>query len=246
MNIETDTLFDRKAVVGFSSGSVNRNLNDEDSDVDEKYYVLPLFEDLYTGKTFKDFDSTPAYDREVQDVRRLELLWYKANPTYVELLFAKEIQTFGYTQMDEILGMKNKIAAMNLSNFFSASMGIFDQQMKDMMKSTSPKVAQMINTFGYNPKRAAGALHALRTIIQFYATDFKDYQSANWYEGECREFYIKLKRGNIPYWDFMHLAEDMRVKAKALESIYKSQLLDEKTNHTLQCLLRDLVKANIA
>jgi hypothetical protein len=44
----------------------------------------------------------------------------------------------------------------------------------------------------------------------------------------------------------MHLAEDMRVKAKALESIYKSQLLDEKTNHTLQCLLRDLVKANIA
>jgi RNA repair pathway DNA polymerase beta family len=235
-------LFDRYAVVGFSSGSINRNLNDEQSDVDEKYYVLPTFEDLYSGKTFKDFESTPEYDREVQDVRRLEQLWFKANPTYVELLFAKEIKTFGHHTMRQILEMKDDIAAMNLSNFFSASMGIYDQQMRDMKRHTSEKVTEMIEEFGYNPKKFAGGIHSLRTIIRFHETDFKDYAYANWYEGKERDFYIGVKRGELDIEEALDLANDMYMKAKNLERIYKSQPLDEKTNKYLKLMLRHLVQ----
>ena len=43
---------ERKVVFKALVGSHNYNLNDETSDKDYKYFVLPTFDDLYTGKMF--------------------------------------------------------------------------------------------------------------------------------------------------------------------------------------------------
>lgn len=65
-------IHNRVAVFKAVSGSINGNLNDEASDRDVKFFVLPNFDDLYTGWLYKNFQISETKDIEIHDVRKLE------------------------------------------------------------------------------------------------------------------------------------------------------------------------------
>ena len=75
-------------------GSQNYNLDDDQSDVDVKAFVVPTVEDLLYCRYVEN--ATVATDgglAEVKDIRRFPELLKKANPTYIELLFSKMVWT---------------------------------------------------------------------------------------------------------------------------------------------------------
>ena len=104
----------REAVFKAVSGSINRNLNDETSDRDVKYFVLPTFDDLYSGSLYKNFQTSETEDIEIHDVRKLEKLLTNSNLTFLELLYSVEVDTFGHPEIEQLLTMKDKISTINL------------------------------------------------------------------------------------------------------------------------------------
>lgn len=239
-------MHDRRVVAVFTGGSHMRNLNDEQSDVDKKYFVLPTFEDLYDSKVYAKQSTSETLDEDVQDVRRLETLFYKSNPAYVDLLFSPEIQTFGHGQMNEIVTMRDDIASMNLSNFYSASMGMVQRNVNDLQNPTSEKVAKLIERHAYNPKKAMMAAHLCMALVKYHELGYKDYKKAIWYEGEQREFMMNLKRGKFTFDEAKQIIAAVEKQAKALKDDYKSKELNHDVNNKLQILLRDMVYDSMA
>lgn len=240
-------MFDRDVVVMFRGGSHVRNLNTKNSDDDLKYFVLPTREDLFTSQVFTKFESTETLDTDVQDVRRLDNLFYKANPAYLDLLFSPEIKTYGYREIDELLDMKNDIARMNLPYLFSASMGMFSQNIRDLQRPTSDKVRGLLEKYGYNPKKCAMAYHFARFLVRFYNTDFTDYQSAVRYnDGDIeRMFLMDLRAGLFDLDIAMEAVNKAEQEALKLKDIYKSQPFNHQTHEGMKEILRLLVFNNL-
>jgi predicted nucleotidyltransferase len=238
-------MHDREVAIIIQGGSHMRNLFDDESDMDLKYFVIPTFDDLYSGVRYSKQTVTDDLDTDVQDVRRLDELFLKANPAYLDLLFSPFMQKFGFKEIDDLLAMKDEIAKMNLSYLFSASMGMINRNIKDLQNPTSDKVKYMINTYGYNVKKAMMAVHLAKALVKFHATDFTDYKKAIWYEGEERDAMMALKRGRVPFDEAKLMIKDWEQEAKALEDIYKSNHLNEDTKNKIRGLLQTLVENSL-
>ncbi|PGP14590.1 hypothetical protein COA01_30010 [Bacillus cereus] len=231
-------LFDREVIVSFLSGSHNRNLDTETSDKDYKAFVMPTFEDLYTKNQFKDTQVTPTIDTEVHDIRALENLFYKSNITYLELLYSIEIQTYGYDEMEEILSMRDDIVTMHLGNFFNASFGMYNSQMKilkNLEKNLTPSNMQQYN------KKAMLAIHFLSTLIKFYETGFSDFKSSFTYNDAERAYMLGIKHGNHSAEEVKDIIQTKVDQTKALESMYLKQPINEATLEKIQKLVRSMV-----
>jgi predicted nucleotidyltransferase len=234
-------IHDREVVVTMKGGSHMRNLNDESSDEDLKYFVLPTKEDLFTSKVYTNFQTSETVDIDIQDVRRLESLLHKSNPAYLDLLFSPEINPFSFIEMAHILRMNNHIARMNLPYLFDSCMGTMNQNVKQLQIPTSDKVKAMIEKHEYNPKKAMMAVHFANLLVRFHQTDFTDYKSAIWYEGEERDFMLGIKKGQHSLKEIKEIIAEKEVKAKELKDIYKSKEVDNYTLTNLQSLLRGMV-----
>ncbi|MCU7667791.1 DNA polymerase beta superfamily protein [Bacillus thuringiensis] len=231
-------LFDREVVVQFLSGSHSRNLNTETSDKDYKAFVLPTFEDLYAKIQFKDTQVTPTIDTEVHDIRALENLFYKSNITYLELLYSIEIQKYGYDEMEEILAMRDDIVTMHLGNFFNASFGMYNSQMKilrNLENNLNPSNLQQYN------KKAMLAIHFLSTLIKFYETGFSDFKSSFTYNDAERAYMLGIKQGDHSIEEVKHIIQSKADQTKALESLYLKQPVNEATLEKIQKLTRSMV-----
>lgn len=237
----SEKVSNRQPVVRFLGGSHMRNLNHSDSDIDYKYFVLPTKEDLFTTKVFTDFKASPTLDIDTQDVRRLDNLFYKSNPAYLDLLFSPEIIRYGFKQIDEIIEMRDDIARMNLSYLYSASMGMFNQNTKDLTNPTSEKVKALIAQHGYNTKKFSMAVHFSRFIQRFHSNDYSDYKSSIWYEGERRQWMLSLKNGLLPLDAAKAFLEREEDEMKMLRADYSAQPVNDETHVKLKQLLRDLV-----
>ncbi|MNQ36053.1 putative nucleotidyltransferase [compost metagenome] len=234
----------RPVVLEMLSGSRNRNLNTVTSDVDIKQFLMPTFEDLYTGEVFKDFKPTPEKDVEIHDIRRLEQLLYKANMTYIELLFAVEINTYGHKAMQKLIDMREEIARMNLWKFYKSSMGMYNRQMKDMQNATSHTNKQMIQEYGYIPKKGMMALHFLRVVKKYHASGFTDFANSIWYTGAERDEMLDYKHGSLTYKEMTDLLHKEYAETILLEEDYQKQDFNEDTYIRLQELLRTFVFDN--
>jgi predicted nucleotidyltransferase len=239
----------REVVVSMSGGSQMRNLDTTDSDVDLKYFVLPTKEDLYSSKVFKEFVSTPELDTDVQDVRRLDNLLYKANPAYLDLLFSPDIEvqdsTYDFWEMKEIIKMREDIARMNLPYLFDSCMGSINQNKSTLTKPTSDKVRALIEEHGYNPKKLMMAVHFAKFMRKYHDQGFKDYGKAIWYEGPEREYMLNLKRGSHPYEYALEMLQSEIEYVEKLKADFKAQEFNSGTYEKLQNLLRSLIFESI-
>ena len=75
-------------------GSHNYNLNDEQSDKDYKYFVMPTFDDMYAGKMFSTSKVGQVEDYDVHDIRKCIHLWWQANINFIEVLYTSELHLF--------------------------------------------------------------------------------------------------------------------------------------------------------
>ncbi|WP_180361802.1 DNA polymerase beta superfamily protein [Paenibacillus sp. BGI2013] len=235
----------REAVLKTVSGSINRNLNDEASDRDVKYFVLPNFNDLYTGSLYKNFQTSTTEDIEIHDVRKLEKLLTNSNLTFLELLYSVEVDTFGYAEIEQLLEYRDRISTINLKSLFNSCFGMYRGQMKDLTKPNSETQKSMIAQYGYNTKKAMMSLYFLLFLIRFHKSGFEDFKGAITYEGTDREFMLGLKHGELSLDEFKKITSLNEEKALKLEQSYYEVPLDKEANYYLKTLLQTLVKNHI-
>lgn len=242
--IDVMIIDDHKVALSLLGGSRNRNLNVFTSDRDMKYFVLPTIKELYDGKTHKNLTVSEKEDVEIHDVRKLESVLFKANLTYLELLYSIEIKSY-FKEMDQLINLRDDIVKMNLSAFYSACMGMYNREYNSILNVNSPEQRSIVDVYGYNTKKAMMSIHFLNFILKFEKNDFSDFKSCNWYETKERQLMLDIKTG---FYELSWVQEHINKKfteVKKLESIYKSCPVDFNTLSKIQELLYLLVTSHM-
>jgi len=243
----------RKTAFKALVGSHNYNLNDETSDKDYKYFVLPTFDDLYENKMYSLPSQVSAeMDFDVHDVRKIPNLFYKSNINFVEVLYSTEIDLcLDLTQKDpiysplpQIFAMRKKIARMNVPYFFHACVGMHYRKMSALNKGTKG-TQHLVSQFGYDTKQALHAYRVLDFLERFYYNDFNDFKKAITYDGVDRDFMFSIKQGVYTEQQYRLLVAEKLEKVLTLKESYDRITTDEETYQMLKRLTKDLVRFNI-
>lgn len=249
----------RKIVFKALVGSHNYNLNDETSDEDYKYFVLPTFDDLYDGNIFSYSSIGQYVDYDVHDIRKLTNLFWKANINFLEVLYSKEMERQleivpvyeqchfeainKLSEIDEIIGMRDKIVKMNLPYLYSACKGMYFEKMKRLEKGTEG-TQYLVEKYGYDTKQALHAYRVLNFIVRF-AEHSWCFRSALTYNKEDREDMLAIKNGYFNLSEFKSWINDYIPVFNRYEDLYKSMEPDLETKAKLESLIKELVRRNI-
>ena len=260
---------ERKVVFKALVGSHNYNLNDETSDKDYKYFVLPTFDDLYTGKMFSQSKVGMKYDYGVHDIRKLVDLFWKANINFIEVLYSKEIQLarvvhymkvesgagktiftepksidFKYPIMNDIFDMRHELVTMNLPYLFKACKGMYFEKLKRLEKGTEGTQG-LVDKFGYDTKQALHAYRVMNFCVRFLQSDW-DFNAAFRYGDKRKEELLNIKYGIYSLEEIKEFLDEyyQNVFIK-IEPEYERMRPNETTRDTLYSLVKTLVKENL-
>lgn len=237
-------------------GSHNYNLNDENSDLDYKEFVIPSFEDLYKGQSYKKSSVTESIDIETHDIRKFVSLLLKSNPAYLEVLFSKDFE-FGEnlshmqkSMLLNIISYKNEIVQMNLLGFYNACLGQAKQKLGNLEKGTEGTV-NLVEKFGYDTKQAQHAYRMLNLIERFHDSKFLRFEKSLRYYEYDNNILKMIKEGFFTLEQFRKIAESKLELVESLKDDYKlnHEINDGKFNHIIDYIndsVEKIVKVDIA
>ncbi len=233
----------RKVALYALVGSHNYNLQEEGSDKDYKVFVLPSFDDLYSGDRFKYSEVGQEVDFEAHDVRKLVNLLWKSNPSYMELLFSKE----GGTYCQDLLFLKEnaeELARMNLQYYYDSTMGFAMQRRKNVMNNKyTPGTKHLYDAHGYNTKDFMHGLRYTELAMNYADAGFCDYKSALRYSGAERDRMLSFKNGALSKDDAVAFLEE---KERLFEDQYKDVFKSKEPNYKLLEKLERVVKRAVS
>jgi len=224
--------------------------------MDYLMFVSPNLDDMLKGRVMSKQNLGQERDLMVYDVRRVpELLW-KSNPTFIDILYSKEIQraegicrnqeyseTVGEC-LDGLFSMRTELARMNLPYFWSAVMGIFQDRNKHYRKGTV-NTAGLVERFGYDTKMVMHAMRVLMIAERFAESGFQDYGGAIWFDGDDREYLLGIRDGRYSLEEAKAcMAEKLEYVQRYKES-YTGVKPDEETWRRSEALVQKLVSAMV-
>jgi len=226
MNMPTE-ISNRKVVVASLTGSHNYNLNNENSDRDYKYFVLPTFEDLYKGKFFATSAESKEMDFTAHDVRKLFELVSKANLNFIEILFSRELQ---YDDaFVTIFNIREYLVRCVRHSMKSSTHGMFHQKMSGIFKGTET-TQPIVDRLGYDTKAAHHALRCLYTLERYAETE--SMEKALWYEegDPQRKTLLDIKNGvYTSYDDFLFFVHEWQATKQDDVFAYYEGLTDNRS-----------------
>ena len=222
-------------------GSHNYNLNDEQSDYDYKYFILPTFDDLYTGKMFST-SHVGEVDYDVHDIRKLVDLFWKANINFLEVLYSKELTCL--KEIQDIILIRDKIVTMNLPYLYSACKGMHFEKMKNLLKGTEG-TKHLVSQYGYDTKQAMHAYRVLDFCIRFAKTNFTDFEKALRYTDEEAKQLLSIKHGRFNVMEFEAVATALLGEFSKHEEAFIQREPDLETKEILSDLIRIIIKRNL-
>lgn len=144
-------------------GSHNYGLNTETSDKDYKVFTLPTFDDLYCGNFVSESHTSDTEDYTTHDVRKMPHLLKKSNLNFLEVMYS--VEQSGDLELVEFFEKhRDRIFLAHPKQFFNASMGMVNQKLKDMTR-TSPAREEAIAKLGYDPKSAYAAFRLYGLVL---------------------------------------------------------------------------------
>ncbi|GIN67108.1 hypothetical protein FKN04_22840 [Bacillus glycinifermentans] len=186
---------DREIVLKSLVGSHNYNLATEQSDKDYKVFVVPTFEDLYTGKEYSKLIITDTEDNDIHDIRKLSKFFFKSNLNFLEVLASTEIELpDGNPEIEEIFSMKEDIFRMNLPYLYNACGGMHKNKMNLLSKGTEG-TQHLVEEFGYDTKQAQHAYRCLKVIEDYAKNEFEHFDEVIKYSGEDKKFMMDIRNG---------------------------------------------------
>lgn len=227
-------------------GSWNYNLQTNGSDMDYKVFHIPTFTDLYTGEMFHQQTITLTEDYDRHDIRKLPLLLWKANLSYLEALYSTKIETMvDDSCLDGIFYLKDQLMRMNLAHLYNSCIGQYKMKMKTLKKGTEG-TQHLVDMHGYDTKQALHANRILDFIGRFFETDFDDFHKAIRYDDTERAEMLKIKDGKYSESEIIILNEEKFLTTETLyKKAYMSQKPDDKLKDYLDLLVKEMVRKNL-
>lgn len=195
--IYTLEYFNHKCNIGgmFLQGSQNYGLDvhtdDYKSDIDVKVILIPSLNDLMAQRVVNEVIVMPDNSHvECKDIREFSKMWYKANPSYLEILFTKYKLIFN-NDIRRILKYGDDIVLMNENSFLNSLGGMIYQKVKNLEKKT-PSTEKEIEDIGYVKKE----LHHICRLNVLYNSIYKNHKLFRHSlipVPACIEWLIKLK-----------------------------------------------------
>lgn len=220
-------------------GSANYNLHDETSDQDFKVYVLPSFDDLYTGKRFVKSVVGDELDYTVHDVRDLAHQLKKSNVNFVEVLFSTDL-TVREDSLQELVDMREEVARMNLPYFYDACFGMLHNKLKVFEKGTGSSNS-FVEQYGYDTKAFMSMYRMMDFLLRYESNGFTSFAEAFSYTEEERTFMLSLKHGHYSKEEATELVRQMREKVESKKPVYRSHTYQQETEEKMESLLKKLV-----
>lgn len=233
---------DRTVVLEALVGSHNYNLNDELSDKDYKYFVLPTFDDLYSGKMFSTSHVGDEIDYTVHDVRKLEELFFKANLNFLEVLYSDDVSCAVLIQ--NFITIRDDIATMNLPYLFNACKGMYFEKRKLLTKGTEG-TKNLVDKYGYDTKQAMHACRILDFCMRFADGDFKHFKNSMTYKSRDRKFMLEIKNGLYSLSRINLILDEYYNHFMDYEKLYKEQPVDTNLKLFIHETIKTIVKRGL-
>ena len=232
--------YGHKVLLIFLQGSQNYGLEiyseEYESDLDVKVFIMPDFKDLYYNREYSKTLDTPYGLADVKDIRMFPELIKKANPTYIELLFAEYSITEGNILFEDI---REKIVAEKRPVLFKACYSMALQKMK-ALKHPYPTIIDKIEKHGYDPKQ----LHHI--VRLFYLVDGLQsglsYNEALHPKGEIHKFLMDIKLGKYTEKEADTIAEEYMAKLDAIDKAIVMENISGESSNELERRVFEMVQ----
>lgn len=220
-------------------GSHNYKLNREDSDVDMMYYYNPSFKDLYVGRMAESNIEDRSSDRKHHDIRKLPLLFYKANVNFLEILYS--CQVVKHDGLYDLLAtVREDIASMNIPYLFDGCMGMFNRNYQNFQRDAHYVDREDI----FDPrthakklgKHASGAYRILDFAERYANQGFKDFGKALAYDANVPQdkafidVYMAMRNGEFSFTELDHMLKQKEARMNELKAYFKEQKVKEEVN----------------
>ena len=208
----------------FLQGSQNYNLDIYEegytSDIDMKAFIIPTFDELYSGKKKSDLYTTEFGQVEVKDIRLFHELLKNANPAAIELLFTdyKIVKSHSF-----IFNLANAIVEEKKFLIYKAMSKTVFNKLKTLFTVGNARKEEF-ERCGYDPKELHHILRGRNFLERF--TEHNNYKKAMFYDEKAlddsitREWLIDFKVAKEP------LPADV-VKAYAEQAVAAADYLAE-------------------
>ena len=239
-----EVLQDRGLVIKALVGSHNYNLNTASSDTDYKYFVLPTFNDLYTGTMYSFSEVGVELDYTVHDARKLNKMLWQANINFIEILFS--VEYFVDPSLEFLHKNRERIAKMNLPYLYDACVGMHFQKMGRLGKTTE-STKTLVCEYGYNTKEAIHAYRVLDFLIRYHANGFSSFGDAIWYSSneKAHALLLGIKAGKYTREEFNAMIDELIIQVYKLKDAYKNHPLDEFMKSAISTIITEAIRGRM-
>jgi hypothetical protein len=151
----------------------------------------------------------------------------------------------GNPEIHKIVALKEEIFKMNLPHLYNACKGMYYNKMKLIHKGTEG-TQHLVDAFGYDTKQALHSYRSLKVIVDFEATDFKDFAGAIRYAGADLDFMLDVRNGFYKFDVFERFVEHyLESTFLHLAKKYHEQPVNLDLKAELEELTMSLVKRNL-
>ena len=240
----------RKVVYCARVGSYNYGLHNEFSDKDYKVFVMPTFEDLYTGNMYSYSYTSDKLDYTVHDVRKLISLWWKSNVNFIEVLFTDDYY-IGIEKFEYFLQNRESIAKMNIPYLYNSCNGMYMSKIKRLHQYSEANEF-MKEEYGYNTKEACHATRIMKIVLDLVDHDFRFFDAIN-YESRpiIKSLFLDIKNGNYSERSWELITKPILERFKDEEFKLKvtvctpNVLLKTKMDNLVQDMVKEYLKNNL-
>ena len=223
-------------------GSRNNGLYTKGSDSDFMVFVAPTFRDLFASRRHTAHIVQGDFDIAEYDIRRLPELVRKANPAFLEVMFSdyRVADTAAAPYVRAMMGMRDRVAAMNLPVMWDSGLGIHHQKMAKAVRPT-PDSQHLFDSYGYNTKEAMRAMRVLRVLSRFAESGFSDYGGSMRADLAEREYLLSIRDGGMGWGEFQEAVSAQLAETERWRDAYKGRPFDHEADERMEALAMDAV-----
>lgn len=232
-------------------GSQNYNLDihteEYSSDIDCKAFVMPSFKDVYSGDKVSKVYKNKWGQVEVKDIRLLEELLSKANPSYMELLASDYVLSSDGKVWAEMSKLLPQLVSERKALLIKCIYGMAKEKEKALCHPY-PATEEKIAKFGYDPKQAHHIVrlkYMMEDLLIFRNEDLKDILTHST-EGARRKYLLDIKVGKYTLEEIRGIVEENINSLKTMKDKYESEFpITSESLYALRSLVEKLVKENL-
>lgn len=217
--------YQREVVFVAQVGSLNYNLQTEDSDEDYEVYLLPTFNSYYNRQEVSVDTYVDGVDVKFKEVGLLANQLVKSNPNFLQLLFSKNV-VYCAPELFWMFEQREELASANTPRLYDSLFG--------MAKNGESRVLGSRKKDALNGKALVQMSRTVHLVHRYVDTEFKDYETSLYLPDRLRRLCLHMKKGRsdkgtpLTEQEVDDLMKDVFRELKYFEPYYKEHPVNKE------------------